>query len=792
MYYQTGCSIYFSTALRYLQVSLQDAGSYYCSGDNGLGHVDKEELILDVQYGPQIVVSGANDVDLGETISLNCQVSANPRPLGVRWLRRDDPAFEQKGQELKISAAKAEDSGEYICSSYNIIHPTDRERLRREKNATVLVNVRHKPGLASILPEEAIAVAGRSVTLVCRASPPGYPEPSYRWWREGKDSTILAVTSHYTIENVEAGSAGRFFCQPHNSLGHVAPASVDLQVYQTPKLTSSPPPRLVKQAGDSNLLISCSASAKPKPSVRWFKDGVEVVRGGGARFKVSTTEQGQNVLSTLNFAGDRRANSNKLDHKDKGHYSCQFENQVGRSEHTTLLVIEHAPIQDHRHNKVAFDTGEQGNIYCRMRAYPEPRFDWTFGDDVLELDVVNYSSNVTQVDQDLFESVLTVTRVRESSYGEYTCRALNSMGALRTKIQLQRKGPPEMSTNLVTKEVGASMAMLEWLPGFNGGHEETHFVVEYTWSEGRAETGQCGLLSACNITNLEQHTRYNIRVKAVNAAGESDWSDSISLETLVDLLNIPRPDSLIFELSTGTAHVRAPTSQLALVAEIEVLDSVTGGWSKYGEQRLGEGETYGQMPVTIAQAYSQLPILEEGVVEEEVRRPSGIRVRLCLEENKSACGPYLEGHTVEELAELAQPWLIALVVVVTLLGLVAVLIAIKCVCTARRQGAGKAGGMRGTKMLGRHATMEGYKSSQVFAIAGENQHGIASSYDMNQQAEHGSSNSHTDSANSQVGESENNLLINWTLSLSETVVGFLQIDILSFSGTIVGLPEKLQ
>jgi len=57
--------------------------------------------------------------------------------------------------------------------------------------------------------------------------------------------------------------------------------------------------------------------------------------------------------------------------------------------------------------------------------------------------------------------------------------------------------------------------------------------------------------------------------------------------------------------------------------------------------------------------------------------------------------------------------------------------------------------MRGTKMLGRHATMEGYKSSQVFAIAGENQHGIASSYDMNQQAEHGSSNSHTDSANSQ-------------------------------------------
>ena len=38
-------------------MSLQDAGSYYCSGDNGLGHVDKEELILDVQYGPEVNIS---------------------------------------------------------------------------------------------------------------------------------------------------------------------------------------------------------------------------------------------------------------------------------------------------------------------------------------------------------------------------------------------------------------------------------------------------------------------------------------------------------------------------------------------------------------------------------------------------------------------------------------------------------------------------------------------------------------------------------------------------------------
>ena len=108
-------------------------------------------------------------------------------------------------------------------------------------------------------------------------------------------------------------------------------------------------------------------------------------------------------------------------------------------------------------------------------------------------------------------------------------------------------------------------------------------------------------------------------------------------------------------------------------------------------------------------------------------------------------------------AKEAQPWLIALVVVVTLLGLIAVLIAIKCVCSTRRNGQGKVPG-RGTKMLGRHGSvphpgLESYKSAQVFAIAGENQHGgLPSTYDLQQHIEHGSngSNSHTDSANSQV------------------------------------------
>ena len=35
-------------------MSIQDSGSYYCTADNGLGKNDKKELVLDVQYAPQV------------------------------------------------------------------------------------------------------------------------------------------------------------------------------------------------------------------------------------------------------------------------------------------------------------------------------------------------------------------------------------------------------------------------------------------------------------------------------------------------------------------------------------------------------------------------------------------------------------------------------------------------------------------------------------------------------------------------------------------------------------------
>ena len=61
---------------------------------------------------------------------------------------------------------------------------------------------------------------------------------------------------------------------------------------------------------------------------------------------------------------------------------------------------------------------------------------------------------------------------------------------------------------------------------------------------------------------------------------------------------------------------------------------------------------------------------------------------------------------------LGQPWIIALIVVVTLLGLVALLVAVKCVCYTRNGG-----GMGGRGAAGRNGSKSGVGSGMyIFVI----------------------------------------------------------------------------
>ncbi len=241
------------------RVTVQDAGKYTCSADNNLGHTGEAELTLDVQYPPQVTIDGQGvarqrEVEENEGISIQCNVTANPQPISVEWLREGKPDFRQAGEVLKIYKATADSAGTYTCRAINMLNPTSlvKPRTQRIGNASVTLLVRHKPGQARITPEKPIATEGTGVTLTCSATPPGWPMPQYRWWREGDamnpaSMPVMATGSKYTIPSVQLSYEGRYHCQATNEMGHGDMATVTLTVHQPPKFITKLQPHVTKK-----------------------------------------------------------------------------------------------------------------------------------------------------------------------------------------------------------------------------------------------------------------------------------------------------------------------------------------------------------------------------------------------------------------------------------------------------------------------------------------------------------------------------------------------------------------
>ena len=633
--------------------------------------VGKAEVTLDVLYGPEVSVPESKEVEAGEDMIVNCKVSANPRPTSIIWTKEDDPEFKQIGPQLRLSGSDpaAVNNGRYTCSATNTIHPTNRQRKELQGNATILIAVKHAPGQTSISPENPTAFEGKSMSLVCGAKPPGYPIPTYRWWKEGSESSILATGATFTLDSASLASAGKYYCQPQNEFGSGSVAETSLSVFQEPKIVTSLNPTVIKRDGDTGYHVSCSAVAKPRPAVKWFKDGVQINDSESDLYQISVSAQETisneafNVLSTLKFVGPDRLGKDQLMPTDRGHYTCQFENEVDRTETSMLLRIEHTPVVRHLHNKVAADINETAFISCKMQAYPGLKFEWSMGNSLLS-DNSMYRSNMTELKDDIYEGILRIDRVDESSYGEYNCKAYNAMGARRTIIKLQPKGRPEPPTNVRAVYKGPNTISLAWDEGFNGGFDETTYTVTYKEiGGGNRKRADCRWRNPCNITGLQQHTSYQVMVQAFNIRGDSGLSRDIKVTTAVDINEIPMPENLFYETSNQLVSFNVVNYPLSLVAMIE-LENRDGSFRSY--EKLGMNDSpYGQTKI------------DETVL--------GARVKLCITEEEGMCGKYSKAEIVEvreysvfQSAGIPQGGVIAIVIVVVIIAIAGLAFVVKC------------------------------------------------------------------------------------------------------------------
>jgi echinoid protein len=522
------------------RISVQDAGKYVCNADNGLGMAGEKELILDVLYPPTVVIeTKTREAEERETVKIRCNVTSNPPPIRVEWLKEGSPDFKYIGETLILPDVRAEHAGTYICRGVNVMQPYGSKKAERMGNTTVAVLVRHKPGKAVISPNRPIVHVGNALTLTCSASPPGWPVPQYKWYRdvtgELSSTNVLSHGSQYVIPRAHLGTEGTYRCMASNEMGHGEEAKIQLEVHQPPQFLAKLQQHMTRRVEDRDYSVTCSAKGKPKPSVRWLKDGRELsIEQGLYQIDTNPTE-GPNgmvtVQSTLRFMGKERPEGNQLIPNDRGLFTCLYENEVNSANSTMHLRIEHEPIILHQYNKVAFDLRETAEVICKVQAYPKPEFQWQFGSNSISMSQDgHYEISTTTDNSDVYTSILRIHNVRHRDYGDYVCRVSNSINTIRAKLTLQQKGPPEKPLNLQAQEIGSNFVTLGWDAGFDGGLSNTKYFVLYRRialtnedlinDDCRAQSlsstewmeFDCHRNVPCNITPLDQHQSYEFKV----------------------------------------------------------------------------------------------------------------------------------------------------------------------------------------------------------------------------------------------------------------------------------------
>ncbi|XP_071050518.1 cell adhesion molecule Dscam2 isoform X1 [Onthophagus taurus] len=700
------------------RVSIQDAGQYTCRADNGLGKVGEKEITLDVLYAPIVTLeSKTKEAEEGETVTIKCNVTANPFSHIIEWIHDSKPDFRQNGDTLRLNRVSAENAGTYICRAVNLLKPSgvpnNRAPLEKIGNASIAVLIRHKPGKARIMPDKPIANEGSAVTLTCTASPSGWPAPQYRWFKMGNDgqSSILATGIKYSINSANIVNEGTYNCQATNELGPGEVASVTLEVHQPPSFKYKLKPLETKRVGDPNFSVACSAKGKPKPTVRWLKDNEELTADTNM-YEVKTehsvsSNNAVSVQSILRFSGKARPNSNELLPSDRGTYTCAFENEVRNAESSMHLRIEHEPIILHKYNKVAFDKHETAEVICKVQAYPKPEFKWFFGSSNSQLtsSAGHYVIKPSNKENDTYISKLQISDIKQQDYGEYNCHVMNSLGGIDVKIRLQPKGPPEKPSDLAALYIGPNYVTLNWQAGFTGGISTTKYYVSYKKipANDNLNIDGCGTITRspdwseadckhdipCNVSHLEQHQHYTFKVKAVNSKGKSDYSHEISVTTRVDRL--PIPQKVTYDPSSHVLHVEVPSTCLPLVAIVEsitnenmpvptwkVLDTlpleVSGMMSTYKEANLDQ---------VVSRMYRGKMLLDDQLnMDEEYQ--SRVRVKFCLGTHLEHCGDSIEAEIgtayIKEASALGTPTVIAIIVTAIVAILFGVLVLMFCRC----------------------------------------------------------------------------------------------------------------
>ncbi|XP_077540887.1 cell adhesion molecule Dscam1-like [Haemaphysalis longicornis] len=493
------------------------------------------------------------DVVTGVITKLFCNIQRGTRPLTFTWIKdgvtvREGVTSLDDFSTLSIDPVTAESAGNYTCVVRNAAG-TDRY--------TSTLEVK-QPSQWIDEPRDVSSAEGTEVQLRCSAA--GRPRPTITWSRcvpGGKPSVVCgdsgapvpvrSSNGSVTFAHVAKENEGRYACFVDNGVGKPLRKAIRLDVNVPAKFTEKH--SVVTARRGENARLVCDAQGDQPLTVTWSKGPHKIDRGGNSRLEIFETMTDSGLRSELFISSTERS--------DGAVYSCRAENEFGRDERTSKLLVVEVPGQPQdvkvsetwsRSASVSWSPPYSGNS-------PVAKYVIQFWKDSgtahrLQEVAVPGSQTSTLVNDLHPGSTYHLSILAENSVG---------VGVASTPVKLHtgEEEPSAAPTDFQVEARGPSTVRVSWKPpppdewngellGYYIGYKPTSSGQPYSY---RTSEFRPNASHEFFLTGLQRGTEYAVIAKAYNAAGSGIASHELHVKTLDG--DLPPPPKVFV---SGTTH----------------------------------------------------------------------------------------------------------------------------------------------------------------------------------------------------------------------------------------------
>lgn len=339
-----------------------------------------------------------------------------------------------------------------------------------------------------------------------------------------KDSRIrLRDDFSLEIEELRAEDQDTYTCEI-DVLGKPISIQHHVEVLVPPAVQAMPRDGIVSTRKGDDVTLRCSGRGNPNPRITWTK------KSG----TLPSRKPSQEGLSLV------------LEDVDRGHggvYVCTATNGVGRPAMAEINVqVKYPPEIEIEQNWYQREGKIEVELNCNVYARPEAEVFW-----------YRRQKKLHETDRQLFQSkpnrvTLHIRQVNPSDFGNYSCRAENSLGKARTYTSLSgHPRPPRFTSDAIgyrahsyniTWTTDSFSPITEYkllyrrsdgLPIEQKGHIDEHSGLWEMVAIPVLDPAQTfSTYASYTLKNLHPGAVYDVIAKAKNEFGWSEWSKTFN------------------------------------------------------------------------------------------------------------------------------------------------------------------------------------------------------------------------------------------------------------------------